>query len=261
MLRIVDHGDVREIVMSSVASRLTGFKVSAYVHRGTLIDTGFPRAKGELDRWIRSNPVRGAIVTHWHEDHAGNVPLLVGRGIPVTLGTETLARVRAARPLPLYRWAVWGNPEPLDGQPVPAEHPFKLVPTPGHSDDHVAVWDPVSRIAFTGDLWLGVRASVVHANENPITLVASLKRILALEPALVFDAHRGLLRDPAKAFGAKITWLERTIDSILELGRRDYPADRIARDVIGREDTTTVISGGEMSKRNFVRAVLRHRAT
>src|SRR5690349_13176530 len=101
MLRIVDHGEVRELEMSSAASRLTGFKVSAYLHRGTLIDSGFPRAKAELARWLRSHPVQGAVVTHWHEDHAGNVPLLVRSGIPVTLGADTLARVRAARRLPL----------------------------------------------------------------------------------------------------------------------------------------------------------------
>jgi glyoxylase-like metal-dependent hydrolase (beta-lactamase superfamily II) len=257
MLRIVDHGEVQELVMSSVASRLTGFKVSAYRYRGTLVDTGFPRAKAELARWLRGNPVRGAIVTHWHEDHAGNVPLLVRSGIPVTLGPDTLARARAARRLPLYRWAVWGNPEPFDGAPVPADHPFELVPTPGHTDDHVAVWDPAARIAFTGDLWLGVRASVVHPNESPITMVTSLKRILALEPRVVFDAHRGILRDPVKAFTAKIAWLEQTIEAILELDRRNYSEDRITHEVIGREDVTTTVSGGEMSKRNFVRAVLR----
>ena len=99
MLRLIDHDGVRELEMSSWASRRSGYKVSAFLHRGILIDTGFPRARRELAMWLDRQPINGAIVTHWHEDHAGNLPLLVERDIPVSMPAATLARIRAPAPV------------------------------------------------------------------------------------------------------------------------------------------------------------------
>ncbi len=242
--------------MSSRASRLAGYKVSAFVHRGILIDTGFPKAGADLARWLDRNPIAGAILTHWHEDHAGNAPLLVERGLPVSVGEATLARIRRPKPVPLYRRVVWGPPAPLGADPKPADHGFELIPTPGHTDDHLAVWDPEARIAFVGDLFLGVKAATVHPNEDPRVMIESLGRVLALEPAVVFDAHRGLLRDPKGQLGAKIRWLETTIGRIEELVRHGREPGMITREVLGPEETIAMLSRGEMSKANFVRAVL-----
>jgi glyoxylase-like metal-dependent hydrolase (beta-lactamase superfamily II) len=256
MLSVRDHGAVRQLEMSSRASRLAGYKVSAFLHRGILIDTGFPRARADLARWLDQNPVSGAIVTHWHEDHAGNAPLLLERGVPLTIGEATLARIVDPKPVPPYRRVVWGPPRPLGGAPKPATHGFRLIPTPGHSDDHLAVFDPEDGTVFLGDLFLGVKAAAVHPTEDPRVMVESLRRVLALQPARVFDAHRGLLDDAPGLLGAKIRWLEAAIERIEGLARRGESPAAIRQAVLGPEAGIAWFSGGEMSKANFVRSVL-----
>ena len=71
-----------------------GYEVSAYLSRGVLIDTGFPRVLGDLAAWFSAARPVGAIVTHAHEDHAGNVEWLSGR-VPIQLSPDTERMVRA----------------------------------------------------------------------------------------------------------------------------------------------------------------------
>ncbi|MHB1225381.1 MAG: MBL fold metallo-hydrolase, partial [Gemmatimonadaceae bacterium] len=86
--------DVTRVPMWSRVGRALGYTVSAYVVRGVLVDTGFARAGRELAAVLDDVPVRGAMITHGHEDHAGNAALLARRGVPIAAGAATLARLR-----------------------------------------------------------------------------------------------------------------------------------------------------------------------
>ena len=172
------------------------------------------------------------------------------------MSAETLRRHRDLVRVPPYRWAVWGHPHVSLRDPAPAEHPFQLIPTPGHTTDHVAVYDPDARVVFTGDLFLGVKAMLAHADESPADLVASLRTVLALEPKAVFDSHRGLLRDPMGSLSAKANWLETTIEAIRAAHRAGKPDTVIVRELLGGEGRAAVVSFGQVSKRNFVRAAI-----
>lgn len=253
-----DHGPVRQIEMSTWLGRATGLVVSAFLHRGVLIDTGFPRARAELLRALDDLSVGSVLLTHWHEDHAGNLSPLVARGLPVVASAETLRLHRALPRVPAYRWAYWGHPRPDPALTVtPGEHPFELIPTPGHSPDHIAVFDADLRIAFTGDLFLGVRHSSVLAGESPDLMVRSLRRVIALEPQVVFDAHRGRIDEPRRLFGAKVEWLEDKIGAIRRLVAAGQPDEEIVRAVFGGEERVALLSRGAISRRNFVAAVRR----
>jgi len=257
MLRLIEHGPVRELEMSTRLSRALGFKVSAFLCRGFLIDTGLPRVADEVDAALADLPLEGALVTHWHEDHAGNLDLLTRRGVPVVVSRDTLDRLPATRRLPIYRWAIWGNTRPLEPAPTSASHPFEVIPTPGHSPDHVAVFDRDSGTVFGGDLFLGVKASLVHPGEDPRAMLASIRRVLALEPRVYFDAHRSALADPIGALRAKADWLEGVIGAIEEGVRGGEPDDVIQARVLGRDGSMALGTGGEISKRNFIRSVRR----
>lgn len=260
-LTIEQLGDVTRWRMSSVAGRAARITVSVYVYRGVMIDTGFQRARRSFADALSSAAIRGVVVTHWHEDHAGNAPLLADRGIPLLLTAETEATLRARPSVQLYRRLIWGRPPWLRGDVTPfASEEFECIHTPGHSDDHHVVWFPDSRTLFSGDLWLGVRSRVFHSTEDPYRIVDSLRRIAALDPARMFDAHRGLVTDPAAALSARADWLSRTMDDIAQqiaAGRSD---DEILRATLGGEEMAGVISRGEYSRRNLVAAVRRRGA-
>lgn len=257
MIRIERHADVVRFVMSTRRSRLAGVSVSAYLVSDVLIDCGFPDVAREVDRLLQPEALRGVIVTHVHEDHAGNVEAVARRGIPLAAYPETLAYAREPAPLPAYRRFTWGEPAPLRSSHVPF-HPegLEMLHTPGHSPDHHVVWDASTRTLFSGDLFLGVKVRVAHHDERPRQLVASLRRVLALDPARVFDAHRGLLSAPQESMRAKLAWTEDVIGRIETLANTGMPTDRIARAVLGTKDANDFLSTGQYSRVNLVRAVL-----
>ena len=250
--------DVLRLRMRSWQSRLVGYEVSAYVVRGVLIDTGFPRAARELHAAIDALAPRGAVVTHWHEDHAGNAPSLATRGLPMHMHPECATRLRARPPIRAYRHLVWGATARLEAPLSPFDPaPLEVLHLPGHTRDHLVVWDADRRVLVSGDLFLGVKVRVAHESESPRTLVTSLRAAAALEPRLLLDAHRGPLTDAAAKLRAKADWLEAAIGEIESLGRSDFSARAIAKRVLGREALVGWASRFEYSKIGLVRAVLR----
>jgi glyoxylase-like metal-dependent hydrolase (beta-lactamase superfamily II) len=259
MIEIQRFDDVERIRLVSWGSRLAGMDVSAYLVRGVLIDSGFPRARRALARLLDERPLAGAMVTHYHEDHAGNVDLLAARAVPLVMHPTTLARLRAPEPLRVYRRVVWGTPRPLVTSLSPFGNPpsLRFVHTPGHSEDHQVVWDPERETVFSGDLWLGVRARVMHEDEDPYRILESLRVVGALKPKRLFDAHRGLVHDPREAIEAKIGFLEDTITAVRAKIDAGWADRAIVRAVFGGDETVAIISRGEYSRANFVRAVRR----
>ena len=248
---------VTRLRLSSWQGRLVGYEVSAYVLRGLLVDTGFPRVGPELGAALDAVRPRGAIVTHWHEDHAGNVPMLAARGLPLRMDPACEATLRVRPRIRLYRHLVWGQTPRLvaplrELDPAPLE----LIALPGHSPDHVVVWDAERRILVSGDLFLGVKVRIAHRSEQPRRLLRSLRTAAALEPRLMLDAHRGPLRDAVSRLNAKIAWLDETIQQIAERAALGEQPRAIARRVLGREAGVGYVSRGEYSTVAFVRAVL-----
>lgn len=272
-----DGAPVTRVQLASRTSRLFGYTVSVYLvddaDGGTwLVDTGLPRAwpvlapllglagaptDASTHALVRAGALRGGLVTHAHEDHAGGAAALAAAGVPLAMGDETRARLVRPERIPLYRRATWGTRTPLPTDaPVAHAPPFALVATPGHSPDHHVVWDAAHDTVYAGDLYLGVKVRIAHPEESPRALVASLRTVAALRPRRLFDGHRGLVTDPGPLLAAKAAWLEETIGAIETLAARGWPAGRIRARVLGREPVTGWASRGEYSKGNLVRAVL-----
>jgi ribonuclease/clavin/mitogillin len=253
---------VVQLAFSGWRGRASGYVVSAYLVDGVLIDTAFPGVSGEMSAAVGALAPRGAIVTHWHEDHAGNVAMLAELGIPVHMHPLAEGALRSLEPIRLYRRFTWGRNRRLT---VPLRDfdmaPLQVIATPGHTEDHIAVWHPERRIVATGDLFIGVKVRVAHADESPRGIIASLRAVMALEPRLLLDAHRGVVRNPLPVLAAKISWLEETIGAITALADEGCSEREIQRRVLGREPFVGWVSRGEYSKRALVHSVLRENST
>lgn len=249
--------DVQLINLRSWRSAAMGYSVYVFLVRDQLIDTGFPGARRTVARLVEERRPRGVIVTHHHEDHAGNVHLLAERGVPVVMASATENALRAGEAhIGLYRRACWGTPSTLRMAVQPYEPiGMELVHTPGHSPDHHVVWDAERETLFAGDLFLGVKVRVARPMEDPRALARSARRAAALRPRHVFDSHRGLLPNGAEALRAKANWLEETIGAIDDRIARGWSDRVISRAVLGREDLVAMVSRGDLSRLNFVRAV------
>ena len=259
MIEIQRFENVERIRMASWGSRVAGMDVSAYLVDGVLVDSGFPHARRAFARFLEERRVIGAMLTHYHEDHAGNAELLAARGVPLAMHPMTLERLRAPSGIRAYRRLVWGTPPALMTtlDSLSDASSLQFLFTPGHSPDHQIVWDAERGTLFSGDLWLGVRARVMHSAENPFRIVESLRAARALGPTRMFDAHRGEVRDPVNALSARITYLEETIAAIQARIAEGWNNRAILRGVLEGDETVAIVSGGEYSRMNFVRAVRR----
>jgi glyoxylase-like metal-dependent hydrolase (beta-lactamase superfamily II) len=73
-----------------------------------------------------------------------------------------------------------------------------VIHTPGHSPDHVALWDEESRTMFSGDLVVMGTTVVIPATMGGslTAYIDSLRRLLALNPAKLLPAHGPPIDDP-----------------------------------------------------------------
>ena len=249
--------DTELIRLRSWRSAAMGYSVCVFLVRDQLVDTGFPGARRDVARLIDERRPRGVIVTHQHEDHAGNVDLVARRGLPIAMARATEDALRAGEAnVGLYRRACWGTMPRLTTR-FEAYEPsgLELIPTPGHSPDHHVVWEADRGTLFSGDLFLGVKVRVARPMEDPRALARSLRRAAALQPRVVLDAHRGVVPNGAGALAAKAAWLDEVIGVIDAHIARGWSDRAITRAVLGREDVVALVSGGDLSRANFVRAV------
>lgn len=100
---------------------------------------------------------------------------------------------------------------------------LELLPAPGHTEDHVAVWVSELRLLLAGDAAEAPFPYVSRPETLPM-LRATLRRLRALDPALVLPCHGGTT-DPAllDRNGAFFDALERRVRDARDDGR--VPAD------------------------------------
>jgi glyoxylase-like metal-dependent hydrolase (beta-lactamase superfamily II) len=174
-----------------------------------VVDPG-PALPAHLDAVAAEVDARGGAggiaVTHTHPDHVEGLPALRERlgGVPVAdVGDERLG-------------------------------PLRVLPLPGHADDHaVFVAGPV---AFTGDAVLG--SGSVFVASRLAEYLAGLERLRALDLALLCPGHGDPVEDPAGRIGeliahrmdreaALVAALERGLrseDELLDAAWGDAPA-------------------------------------
>ncbi len=235
---------------------MVGYSVHMFAVRGVLIDCGFRGVAGDVARVITALRPRGAFLTHHHEDHAGNIELLARAGVPVAAHAETLSIVRKRSAIGFYRHVVWRAMLPLVSTIEPfGDAALSLVHTPGHCENHDAVWDSETGTLFSGDLYLGVKVQLAHRYENPRQLVASLRAMVSRNPTRVFCAHRGQLREPVQMLTAKADWLSEIIARADQRIREGFTDNAIRQELLGARALADVISAGDYSANNLIAAI------
>jgi glyoxylase-like metal-dependent hydrolase (beta-lactamase superfamily II) len=131
------------------------------------------------------------LVTHGHRDHAAGAPAIAAAHPHATFSKCPWPDQDAQYDVP---WrALW------DGDVVPAGGvSLTTLHTPGHSPDHVAFWHQPSATIFTGDLVVQGSSVMIHWSRGGDLgqYLASLERLLALEPRRLLPAHGPAIDDP-----------------------------------------------------------------
>jgi glyoxylase-like metal-dependent hydrolase (beta-lactamase superfamily II) len=172
------------------------------------------------------------LLTHDHPDHSTGAPDLARRlDAPVlSLGAGTLR----------------------DGEAIATdEGEIVVVSTPGHTPDHAAFFWPAARAAFCGDLMMGgLDTAVVAAPEGDLAAyLASLEKLRALRPEIVYPAHGPPFTDPDQAIDRYVRHREQRERQVL---------DALAAGVRGLDDITDHVYGGGLDEglRGFALAAI-----
>jgi glyoxylase-like metal-dependent hydrolase (beta-lactamase superfamily II) len=260
--RVTRHDDVTAVHFATVRSRLVGYGVYVFLTRATLIDTAFHGVRREFGALLDELRPAGVLLTHQHEDHAGNAELVARRGVPLGAAPDTLAAIRAVPPIGFYRRFVWSAMPSLRTAVIAHSPPgLELIHAPGHSPDHHVIWDAERETLFAGDLFLSVKVRVARPGEDPRMLARSLHSIARLPVRRMLDSHRGTIERPVEHLLAKATWLDDTIGLIDRLHAAGKGEREILREAFGGEAAVSHVSGGDLSRGNFIRAVTRGQLT
>lgn len=261
----MQDGPVNSIRMISRFAGLPLFKVHAFFVDGLLIDTGFTHGR---DRFMKLlEPLHPEIIvnTHHHEDHTGNNFWMTKKyGLLPLAHSKTSSYLQApSQWMRFYRRVVWGCPQPSKTGPVDSEirsskFRFLVIPTPGHTDDHICLYEPNEGWLFSGDLFIGEHLRYLRDDEDIYSVLDSLKRISTLQLKRMFCSFSGVIDRPKEAIHRKIDYLEH-LKSEVEKGIRQGLSSRgIQQKVLGRGDRFSFITAGQISKKNLIRAFLRN---
>ena len=96
-----------------------------------------------------------------------------------------LPLINSRLPLREYQEMVWGYPEPTEVQLVPARistsrYTFWVLETPGHSPDHISLFEPEQGWCFSGDLFVSENLKMLRADEDIDGILASLENVISL---------------------------------------------------------------------------------
>lgn len=259
MFRVSVHGPLARLRMARTLFGRPLYEVSAYAYDGFLIDSGPPSAASQLVEWCRAHPeVKRGVLTHHHEDHVGGAAALQEElGLPLHASASAAAILAEGLRMPPYRRAIWGRPRRFRAEPLEEQiGRLRVIPTPGHAATHVCLFDEERRWLFSGDLYVHEKVRYLRRVEDAREHIASLRRVLALEPELLICDHAGILEHAQERLARKIRFWEDLAGEARKLRDQGHSMKDIAHRLLGRDGFLAWASFGDFSHRNLIESLL-----
>ncbi|MDQ6820218.1 MAG: MBL fold metallo-hydrolase [Actinomycetota bacterium] len=195
------------------------YAINVYLIGDVLVDAATRHAARRILRQLNGRTVTTHALTHAHPDHQGaSHEVCEALGIPLWCGELDADAMEDGRIMDrqpkhpintLFGWAMPGPAHPVarrlrEGDEVAG---FQVLDVPGHSAGHIAFWRESDRALICGDVFTnidtltgipGLHEPKRFFTPDPERNRQSMRRLAALEPAVVFFGHGRPLRSPGK---------------------------------------------------------------
>jgi glyoxylase-like metal-dependent hydrolase (beta-lactamase superfamily II)/predicted DCC family thiol-disulfide oxidoreductase YuxK len=178
---------------------LFGELFTTVLYDGIAIDPGSPRMRRSLARHLRGlkPKIKKIVATHAHEEHVGNLNWLShATGAPVYVSEMTAKFLTPFKKLPWVRAAIIGQPPDLQppffilAETINADSgELRILPTPGHCDDHIVLYDSKEKLLIAGDAFMGTYFATPNPDVDSLQWIASLERLLELDIEILVEGH------------------------------------------------------------------------
>jgi glyoxylase-like metal-dependent hydrolase (beta-lactamase superfamily II) len=272
---------------------LFGELFTAVLYDSVAIDPGSPKMRRSLLRHLRQvkSKIVKIIATHAHEEHVGNLNWLSEiAGAPIYVSEMTAGFLRPFKKLPWVRAAIIGQPpnlkEPFQflGESVDTDSgKLQVIATPGHCDDHIALYDPKEKVLLAGDAFMGTYFATPNPDVDSRKWLASLERLLTLDIEILVEGHGHIhtlrsdipdfpgvvvRKDPMQEIAQKLhylRWLREQIDAgfqeqlpIRAIEASCFPwGRRTSWESCATDECIRLLSLGHFSRTELVRSFVR----
>lgn len=255
------------------------FWAPCYLINGLLIDTGAPDGVKEFSKFLKNHEISHCVLTHSHEDHAGNAHVLNSMEIPVLAHAVAVPLLAEGYTYPEYRAITWGSQvlparvEPISKPELSTadeEYTFSIIPMPGHAPDLIALFEKNQQWVFVADAIMPKYTQIFDFADPEYNKGAWIQEDISLiyqsihnlyemtegmEKLQVFTQLAGI--QPRSFLREKLIEIEAMHKKSHELLDEGLNEEEIFQQMFKRESFVGINSNGHLSRRNLVKSLLK----
>jgi glyoxylase-like metal-dependent hydrolase (beta-lactamase superfamily II) len=184
--------------------------------------------------------------------------------LPIFAHPLTLKVMSDPPALQCYRRFMWGHAPSAAGKPLPGlirtpRFRFQVIHTPGHSPDHVSLFEPEQKWLFCGDLYLGEKLNGFMQGEDIAAHLDSLKKVIRLGPQTLFCSLKGKVENAAARLADKYSYWWDLGCTVRDLHGRGASPRQILRKLFHDEILFYYLSARNWGRRYLVESLINNR--